>query len=306
VGPRPALATAGAVREFKVPVAGSHPGGITLGPDGAVWFTELATSGIGRLSAGTITSFPLPNGGEPVDIVSAPDGALWFTEASADRIGRITTSGQITEFDIPRCDGCTGVGPWDMTVGPDGALWFTEYEATAIGRIRMSGKIDQFPMGGLESDPTSITAGPDGALWFGDEAGIGRMTTGGTASQVWRGGSYASSITAGPDGNLWFVGGSQDVIGRLSPSSGKAKLFSIDLNCYPQQVTSGSGALWFTCYNLDEVGRVATSGVISYVPVPNHFNGNYPDTLEGIAAGRSHSIWFTEEAANRIGRISTS
>jgi streptogramin lyase len=39
--------------------------------------------------------------------------------------------------------------------------------------------------------------------------------------------------------------------------------------------------------------------------VPNHFGGNYPDTLEGVAAGPGHTVWFTEEAANRIGRIDT-
>jgi len=61
-----------------------------------------------------------------------------------------------------------------------------------------------------------------------------------------------------------------------------------------------------TCYFLDEVGRVTMDGRVTPFPVPNHFHGNYPDTLEGIATGASNDMWFTEEAANRIGRISTS
>jgi len=57
---------------------------------------------------------------------------------------------------------------------------------------------------------------------------------------------------------------------------------------------------------LDEVGKVTTNGTVTAFPVPNHFGGNYPDTIEGIAVGAGHDMWFTEEAANRIGRISTS
>jgi virginiamycin B lyase len=63
--------------------------------------------------------------------------------------------------------------------------------------------------------------------------------------------------------------------------------------------------VWFTCYFLDEVGRVTTTGQVTAFHVPNHLNG-YPDTLEGIVAGAGNKMWFTEEAANRIGRISTS
>src|SRR5437879_5339971 len=111
--PLPAQAAAGRIREFVVPIRDSHPGGIALGSDGAVWFTEIATGAIGRLLGRAMTTYPLPQGGEPIAIVAGPDGALWFAEYSAGRIGRIATGGQITEFTVPLCQGCTGVGPWD-------------------------------------------------------------------------------------------------------------------------------------------------------------------------------------------------
>src|SRR6266571_2953704 len=76
--PLPAQATAGRIQEFVVPTMDSHPGGVALGADGAVWFTELATSAIGRLQGGTLSSYPLPQRGEPIALVSGPDGALWF------------------------------------------------------------------------------------------------------------------------------------------------------------------------------------------------------------------------------------
>src|SRR5207244_3626047 len=80
--PMPAQAAAGRIREFVVPTRDSHPGGIALGSDGAVWFTELATNAIGRLQGLTFTTYPLPQGGEPIAIVAGPDGALWFAEYS--------------------------------------------------------------------------------------------------------------------------------------------------------------------------------------------------------------------------------
>jgi virginiamycin B lyase len=304
--PRPAHAAAGRIRELMVPTANAHPGGVVLGSDGAVWFTEIATNAIGRLQGRTFTTFPLPQGGQPNAIEAGPDGALWFTEYSGGRIGRITTAGQISEFTVPLCNGCTESGPWDIAAGPDGALWFTELDANRIGRITTSGAITQFDLSAQESSPIGIANGPDGALWFTDGAGVGRIAVDGTAAQRWSGSSSPSSITTGPDGRLWFTESSSDQIGRLDPVTGQVKEFRIDLNCFPQEIASGSGSLWFTCYFLDEVGRVTIDGHVSKFAVPNHFGGNYPDTLEGIAPGAGNDMWFTEEAANRIGRISTS
>ena len=297
-----AQAAAGRVKDFAVPTTDSHPGGIALGPDGAVWFTELATNAIGRRQAGTFTTYPLPQPGEPVAIVAGSDGAMWFAEYSGGRIGRITTAGQITEYTVPLCQGCTDVGPWDIAAGPDGALWFTELDANRIGRISTAGVITQFDLPTGMGGPVAISNGPDGALWFTNQSGVGRIATNGTIQQ--KASVSGSAITTGPDGNLWLTENT-DLIARLNPSTGRVSQFPTDLNCFPQGIASGAGALWFTCYFLDEVGRVSTSGQITAFAVPNHFHGNYPDTLEGITAGAGKDMWFTEEAANRIGRIAT-
>src|SRR3974390_1781594 len=37
----------------------------------------------------------------PTHITVGPDGALWVTELDANKIGRITLDGKITEFPIP-------------------------------------------------------------------------------------------------------------------------------------------------------------------------------------------------------------
>ncbi|WP_439953445.1 virginiamycin B lyase family protein, partial [Escherichia coli] len=36
----------------------------------------------------------------PQGIAAGPDGGLWFTEVAADAVGRITTDGKVTEFPL--------------------------------------------------------------------------------------------------------------------------------------------------------------------------------------------------------------
>jgi virginiamycin B lyase len=77
--------------EFPIPTPNSGAYGITVGPDGALWFVENKANKIGRITtAGVITNefpIPTPNSG-PGFITVGPDGALWFNEGGANNIGR--------------------------------------------------------------------------------------------------------------------------------------------------------------------------------------------------------------------------
>jgi hypothetical protein len=55
------------------------------------------------VGAFTEYSIPMPNSA-PMGITVGPDGALWFTETGANKIGRITKHGLVTEFSIPTAD----------------------------------------------------------------------------------------------------------------------------------------------------------------------------------------------------------
>jgi virginiamycin B lyase len=88
------ITTTGEFSEFLIPTPSSSSFGITVGSDGAVWFTETRGNKIGRLTTtGEFSEFviPTPNSG-PYGITVGSDGAVWFTER--DKIGRI---GQIDE-----------------------------------------------------------------------------------------------------------------------------------------------------------------------------------------------------------------
>jgi virginiamycin B lyase len=100
----PAL-PARAILEF--PLATSHlPNQITVGPDGALWFTQVDR--IGRITTGGVaTDFVIGSVSNPQGIVTGPDGALWFTESSS--VGRVTTAGGLTHAPAPG-------GPQDIAV----------------------------------------------------------------------------------------------------------------------------------------------------------------------------------------------
>jgi virginiamycin B lyase len=70
----------------------------------------------------------------------------------------------------------------------------------------------------------------------------------------------------------------------------------------PQGIASGpDGALWFTEYNGNNIGRISTSGAITEYAVPT-----LNSSPVSIASGPDGALWFTEQSANNIGRISTS
>ena len=97
------ITTAGAITDFPTGATGGMPMGITLGPDGNLWFTvgpDTFAGGptdvdqIGRITtAGVVTLFNASVGSRPQEIVAGPDGRIWFTEAGTNKIGAINTDG---------------------------------------------------------------------------------------------------------------------------------------------------------------------------------------------------------------------
>jgi hypothetical protein len=64
-------------------------------------------------------------------------------------------------------------------------------------------------------------------------------------------------------------------------------------------ITAGpDGALWFTMFAANSIGRITTTGAITQYPIPTANSQS-----SGIATGPDGSIWFTEHAAGKIGQI---
>lgn len=216
----------GTITTWPIPTPDAGAVGITVGPDGLVWFTEQRADRIGRLNRdGTITEFPIgsPSDGQrrPNQIISGPDGNLWFTEFDARKIGRITPRGQLlAEYDVS----AGGLGPVDI-ITHGGELWFTVIDGKKIGRIDPAGGdvrwIDVPTAGAL--GPANLAESPDRrGVWFTElsDAAISYIADAPTPAIGPRytlpAGSHPIGIAVGPDGTVWFTQNLGNRIGWLT------------------------------------------------------------------------------------------
>ena len=292
------------ISEYQIPTAASDPEGITMGPDGALWFTEsYLANKIGRMTLdGVVTGeYLLPNSQDnpnPRVITLGPDGALWFPEFYGGRIGRITIDGEISEYPVP--DG-SSKNPFGITAGPDGALWFTEEVGNNIGRITTDGVITEYQMPNAGTRLTAITQGPDGALWFTESSvtKIGRITTGGVITEYTVPGGYGDlyGITVGPDGALWFTEFLPGKIGRMTTTGVVTQYLVPTSGSQPWGITAGpDGALWFTEYSGNKIGRITTRGIITEYPLTANSGA------KGVTAGSDGDLWLVNYLGSDIDR----
>jgi virginiamycin B lyase len=308
-----APAAAQSFKEFTVPTAASQPNGIVTGPDGNLWFTEIAGNKIGRITpAGDLTEFELPPNSQgqsrqPRAILVGPDGALWFTMTNASRIGRITTAGDLSAFITPT----SGSGPEGIAVGSDGNIWFTEIAANKIGRLTPGAppSITEFPIPTPDSRPARITAGPDGNLWFTESQTsppankIGRITVDGTITEfpVSTASSEPWGIT-GPNlsgGTLFFTERAASKVGQMDMTGQVLmELPTPTPASEPVRIAFGpDGNLWVTEFSGNNIARLSAGGFTEF-PVPTA--GSQP---AGLTFGPDGAFWFTEFAGNQIGRF---
>lgn len=67
----------------------------------------------------------------------------------------------------------------------------------------------------------------------------------------------------------------------------------------PVGIAAGSdGALWFTGYSSNEIGRMTIEGVLTKIAVPTHASVPYH-----ITSSPDGSLWFTEQKGNMVGQI---
>jgi virginiamycin B lyase len=122
----------GEMKAFPDPTDSALPWDITTGPDGKLWFTELAGRHVSKISVtGRITQYTIPGEYGIAGIAAGPDGRMWFTENDSGLVGSITVHGTVK----PKYP--AGSYPFGITAGPDGNMWFCVGYGDAIGRVRL-------------------------------------------------------------------------------------------------------------------------------------------------------------------------
>ena len=160
------LMPTGELKQFFLPAGAGSPWGMVAGPDGKIWFTEVAAGTVGRLdpATGNIVEFPLPTANsQPQGIVLGADGALWGTEAAGNRIFRMTVQGKAKEFRVPTPNSV----PVAIAPGRYGYLWVSELSGGKLLRVSRTGRMREFPLP-AGARPYGVVSAPDGNVWFAD------------------------------------------------------------------------------------------------------------------------------------------
>jgi len=252
----------------------------------------------------------------PEKLTVGPDGAIWFTEPSAGQIGRAVFAGgqiQITEFRVT--DGVTfGGGIFGIVTGSDGNLWMADGGISVVWRYNIAANtFTAFSLAG-GSGPHAIAAGPDGNLWIPDSfvnasgqlvGGIARMTTAGAVTHFDAMGE-PFSIVSGPGGVLWFVehfGGKR--LGRittagvvdypvLTPGLPAALPFELAAD-------NVHGKLYVTDFNAGVVTQVSVAGVQPFPTVSTKPRaGSQP---RGITVDAASDVWWAQSGTNKIAKL---
>jgi len=297
------------ISEYILPETDSGLRGITQGPDGNIWFTEVKGNKIGKITpSGDITEYSLQDANSnPHAIVTGPDGNLWFTEKNNNKIAKISLDGVVTEFPLPNPHS----NPNEIIVGPDNALWFTEQNLPGrIGRITIDGAITEFP---VVNYPGPLVLGPDNNIWFSDGYNIYKMLPTGETTQfpVPTSNGNIYDMVVGSDSNIWF---SIAAIG-----SGRVVKITIDgeMTEYPfsglpfHLAADKNGVFWFTqAEPQQDIGSLTLDGETSSYKLPSQcgypFSNPDPCNPYDIVQDSEGTIWFTMADGNRIGKLTYS
>ena len=185
--------------------------GLTLGPNGNVWFSDHNTqnTGIGfvapDLSVHRFIQSTAFNATPYYSIAFGSDGALWAMARGAfdrfDLQGNLLSSQALTNY-----------LPLHFIENHDGNIWWTD-AGTTTGFITPAGTITAFQealgCSGCFTGTRGFTAGPDGAVWQAENnlTRVSRVDAAGTFSNFYlpAGSVGVNGVAARTDGKVWIT-----------------------------------------------------------------------------------------------------
>lgn len=266
--PAPTPITPKVTNEFAIPTANAKPGGIALGVDSFMYFTEQGTA----------------------------------------KIGRVTNGGAFNEYDIAASGGTAGVVPVDITSGPDGNLWFTEQgKGIAVfkrGASSVTASVVEYPLAG--SNPTYIVPGyVTNTLVFSDPGhnaiGVYNITTGlFTESTIPTANANPMGLVATTSGNVYFAEHDASKIGIFNQTAGTiTEVPTLTPNAGPVSVVVGPDRnIWFTENSVGKMGSMTTAGQMTEYPL------SPATSATALITAQDNNFYFIDQAQNAIGQIS--
>ena len=274
----------GLIAEYSVPTQASAPADVALGPDGALWVTESAGNKIARYdpNLGKFTEYAVPTANAvPYSIASGgpADPSLYFTEYGGGKLGRIATTGTITEAPVTDANGTPIANSplRDLAYDPLGSSFYTSQgNAKQVGLFQAGDFFQYVPFQPGQFRPTA--SAPDSDNWgVAFDRSLQSTAIYFTESDAGKIAVYETSTRAG------FV------THEYPLAAGSKPLFIVQ---------GPDGGFWFTESGTDKIGRIdATTRAITEYALPT------PDSKPWGIAASANTIYFTESAGNKIGRI---
>lgn len=314
---------------LEIPLAtDSQPLGITMGPNGNVWFAENNLTAIVEYipTSDSFRTFLVPTNSTSMIwfMFFDPSGNLWFSNQLQPYLWRFSpTTGQFANFTT----GNEYVRPFGLAYdNRTNQIWFTSTYSDQIGYFNLEG--ESAIIGGLINvtgtpilqiaplyGPTGIQIGLNGNIFISEpfSANIVEYNPSQNAFiNVWKLPSGSQPVGIALDntfGRVWFANHASSLFGYLDEATGKVVEFATspyeffgDTISLPYWIRiSPNGTIWFDEHASNKIARYDTAtGTLTEFAVPT----NHSAPLHFVIDNQRKLIWFTEFFGSNLARIS--
>ena len=291
------------IDEWVTPTLGQRTRDPIEAPDGAIWWTGMWASLVGRLDpeTGTMKEYPLPSSARPHSIVPDDKGFIWYTGNSNGTIGRLNPAdGSIKEFPTQARD------PHTAVFHPNGKLYFTSQHSNMLGRLDPeSGEILEIE---TRRKPYGIKVGAEGDLFiaFNGTNAIGRMDAESLEISYYPIPDERTRIRRldiDSKGNVWFVNSSLGKVGKLTVSTGEIAQWDSPSGerSHPYSMTVIDDIVWY-----NESG-MRPDALVRFDPATERFQSWAMPSGIGIIRHtwktRDGDLLIHQSSSNRVGRV---
>jgi virginiamycin B lyase len=291
------------IEEWVTPTLGQRTRDPVESPDGAIWWTGMWASLVGRLdpNTGAMQEYQLPSSARPHSIVPDADGFIWYTGNSNGTIGRLNPAdGSIKEYPTRARD------PHTAVFHPNGNLYFTSQHSNMLGRLNpATGELIEIE---TRKKPYGIKVGKAGDLFiaYNGTNAIGRMHPGTLSVRYYDIPDAATRIRrldVDSDENVWFVNSSLGKVGKLDVDTGKVTQWNSPSGptSHPYSMTVIKDIVWY-----NESG-MRPDALVRFDPAKEQFQSWAVPSGIGII----RHTWETQDgdllihqsSSNRVGRV---
>ena len=312
----------------EIPLASeSQPLGITMGPNGNVWFAENNSTMIVEYTPAnqTFRTFVVPTNDTSMIwfMFFDPSGNLWFSNQLQPYLWRFSpATGQFVNFTT----GNEFVRPFGLAYDNlTNQIWFTSTYTDQIGYFNLHG--ENATMGSLINatgtpilqtppfyGPTGIRIGPNGNIFVSEPFSANIVEYSPTQQKfinVWRLPSGSQPVGIALDNThsrVWFANHASSLFGYLDEKTGKVVEFSTspyeffgDTISLPYWIRiTHNGTIWFDEHASNKIARYDPStGMLTEFAVPT----NQSAPLHFVIDNQRSAVWFTEFFGSNLAKL---